>query len=171
MAEVTLSDGSVALVDDTDYALVSGRIWHPARDKNTVYARCSIGNKTVRMHRLIMSASGSDRVDHRDGNGLNNRRSNLRLATSQQNAANKHTRRSVSGFKGVYRAHRTDRWKAIITVNYRRRHIGSFSTAEQAAKAYDQVALKAFGEFADLNFPAGRTLDGRVHDDFPTVQQ
>lgn len=162
--EITLSDGSIAFVDPDDYPLVSERAWHPQRDKNTIYARCSIGNKTVRMHRLIVGARAGETVDHRDGNGLNNRRGNLRYATSQQNNANKSSR-SASGFKGVHKGDRGRRWKAIITINYERRHLGYFDTPEAAAQAYDAAAIAAFGEFALTN--AGRLLDGREWSESP----
>ena len=165
---INIKGGVVVLIDDADYPLISGHEWQPMQSKRTTYARCSIGNRTVRMHRLIMAAKPGIQVDHRNGNGLDNRRENLRLATSLQNGANKRTKGPASGFKGVYRTDRGKRWKAIITVGYKRQHLGCFDTAQEAAAAYDKAALEQFGEFACPN-SAGRLLDGKLWDQFPAA--
>ena len=90
-------------------------------------------------------------VDHRDRNGLNNRRSNLRLATDLQQAANRTTPTNAAGFRGV--AVRGKRFEARINVNKKYVSLGRFASAELAARAYDKAAFKQFGEFAVLNFP------------------
>ena len=148
--------GRVALVDDEDYDLVMQYKWYvwecPAKNQGP-YAHCSIGGRTLRMHQLI---TGYARTDHANGNGLDNRRANLRESTRAQNAANRRMHvTNPSGFKGVRR--RADNpkspWTARICVDRKERHLGYFATAEEAARAYDAAALKLHGEFARLNFP------------------
>jgi len=107
---------------------------------------------TIRMHRFILSAKAGDLVDHRDGDGLNNQKVNLRLATTAQNGRNQRRRAdNRSGFKGVKA--NGSKWMARIRANNQRIFIGNFSTKEDAARAYDAVARLLFGEFARLNFP------------------
>jgi len=104
------------------------------------------------MHILITGYKIGRRVDHINGNGLDNRRSNLRIATSQQNNRNrKICNLNTSGFKGV----RLDRnkWRADIRIDGKRKNLGRFVNPEAAAAAYDEAARKYFGEFATLNFP------------------
>lgn len=115
--------------------------------------------KTVLMHRIILGKSGL--VDHINGDTLDNRRKNLRPASRSQNGANQKVRSSNrSGFKGVnwkkpgpnFKKNPTGKWAARISLDNRRIHIGYFSTAEEAAKAYDTAAKTHFGEFAKPNF-------------------
>ena len=102
------------------------------------------------MHRVILNAPPGREVDHINRNGLDNRRSNLRLATHAQNEANKPPR---GEYKGAYWCKKSGRWRASIRVDGRLRHMGRFATREEAARVYDDAALEAFGEFAYLNFP------------------
>lgn len=95
-----------------------------------------------------MGAKRGQRVDHRDRNGLNNQKLNLRFCTTSQNIANS-VGRSASGFKGVYRFR--NGWTSHITVNYKTLYLGVFDTVLEGAKAYNEAALKYFGEFARLN--------------------
>lgn len=120
-------------------------------DNSPVYAVACVKKGVIaRMHRLILDCSPSTLVDHRDGNGLNNVRSNLRLATSRQNAMNRSKwKNSDSRFKGVHRDGK--RWRAIITLNGKRIHLGCFSSDEEAASAYNKAAMANYGEFAKLN--------------------
>ena len=113
---------------------------------------------TVSMHRLIMGMSNCH-VDHANGDTLDNRKANLRLCTRSQNMANT-KRKSKTGFRGVTlnNANKLNpNWKntftARIKIEGERIHIGNFDTAEEAARAYDEAAKKAFGVFARLNFP------------------
>lgn len=156
--EVPLSRGLVALVDDEDYARVAAAgPWHVNPGRRTIYAqrntrRADGGKTTQSMHRFIADVAA---VDHVNGNGLDNRRANLRAATSAQNAANRPRRvDSKSPFKGVLINNDRGRpWRAQIHHDGRKRHLGCFDTAEEAARAYDVAALGAWGEFARLNFP------------------
>jgi hypothetical protein len=100
-----------------------------------------------------MGAQPGERVDHRDGDGLNCRRQNLRHVTNSLNQANKHHVWSASKFKGVTK--RATRWRAYITVDGKFRSLGSHATAEEAARAYDKAAREAFGEFACTNEDLG----------------
>lgn len=103
------------------------------------------------MHRLILSAPKNLEVDHKNGNTLDNRRSNLRLCTRSQNAANIPTNRAKSGLRGVYFSKQKNKWKATITEGGREKHLGYFLDKESAARAYDKAAEESFGDFARLN--------------------
>ena len=93
-------------------------------------------------------------VDHWDHDGLHNVRANLRVANKSANGANRRkSSNNTSGFKGVTTHRQTGKWQAEIKVGGKHRYIGIFDTPEEAAKAYDDVAHEAFGEFALLNFP------------------
>ncbi len=105
----------------------------------------------VLMHRQITGASQEEQVDHRDRNGLNNTRENLRIASSQQNAFNRGKRNGE--FKGVSKCRR--KWRARITIDGKEEYLGVFSTPEEAARVYDRRARELFGEFAVVNFPKG----------------
>jgi len=157
MAEIILKTGHKVLIDDEDLEKVSGYGWsiHKPNAGNLEYARTDIRingkRKLLYLHRFIMNAPKGTKIDHKNHNGLDNRKENLRLATSAQNTRNSLRRRdSKTGFKGVYR--QDNRYIAHITVNYKQRKLGSFTSAEDAAKAYDQSARTEHGEFALLNF-------------------
>jgi hypothetical protein len=147
--------GRVALIDDEDYALISQYRWcvyetrrGPGRGASGPYAvALDHEGRFMRMHKLI---TGLPRVDHKNGNGLDNRRENLRGADYTQNAQNRPRRAdSANPYKGVKLIGR--RWYARITERGKRRVIGSFATAEDAARAYNRAARDAFGEFAHFN--------------------
>lgn len=156
--------GRVALVDEADYGLVMQYRWNVKEDfdssgKRTCgpYARTTIylGNRRsmpISMHQFL---TGYAETDHADGNGLNNRRSNLRAATSGQNSANQRKRSTPtsSRHKGVSWHRRAGKWQAYVNVNGRAKCLGYFDDEEDAARAYDRAALEAWGEFARLNFP------------------
>lgn len=107
------------------------------------------------MHRLILGLSDpATEGEHRDGDGLNNRRNNLRVATHPQNCKNQRKRvTNTSGFVGVHWHARLRKYRARITVNYQRISVGCFDSAEEAARARDAKATELHGEFARLNFP------------------
>jgi len=147
--EVALSNGMVALVDDEDYERVAAIRWHASSRKGCTYARAN--KPPITMHRLILGPPPGIPVDHANGNGLDNRRENLRVANAPFNSANSKRRMGLAGYRGVFLDH--GKFRAQITVNGQRRYLGSFATAEDAAVAYDAVAREAFGVFARLNFP------------------
>lgn len=155
--EVPLTQGLVTLIDEEDHerVLAAGR-WIVARGDRTFYARKSVhGANGVRANLLLHTfLTGWPLVDHRNGNGLDNRRANLREATPAENSWNRRVRAdSASGFKGV-RWHTIGRkWQAQIQSDGTRKHLGLFGTPEAAAHAYDEAARELHGEFAATNFP------------------
>jgi hypothetical protein len=168
MIRIPLSRGLFALIDDEDAALAEfkwsaqgggGRIMYAARN-----ARQPDGTrKNVRLHRLIMGAPPDMFVDHINGDGLDCRRANLRLATNQQNLANQQrSLNNTSGYKGVTWDRQGRRWRAQIRVHGRNRCLGLFDTAEKAALAYDEAAIRGFGEFARPNLSASRGLLAQI---------
>lgn len=154
--EIPLSRGLVAIVDAADYeAVMAAGKWYAAPADRTVYARRNFrhpvhGRRTSGdMHTLIMGCTG---VDHRNGDGLDNRRSNLRKATAAQNTWNRRlSSNNRTGYKGVQFYPNKGRWRAQIRVNRRQISLGYHDTIEQAAAAYNEAALEHFGEFARLN--------------------
>lgn len=155
MKEIPLTQGKVALVDDTDYPLVSQYKWHArvSSTGNCVYAQHSFRvdgePKAIFMHNLIMGFKG---IDHKDGNGLHNWRSNLRPATNSQNLMNSPPRKGRR-FKGAFNLSKKSFWMATIMLSGKRIYIGCYRSQESAAKAYDTKARELFGEYARLNFP------------------
>jgi len=147
----------VALVDDEDYErVVSAGKWFVQRDRNTFYAKRAYRRQdgkqsAIRLHTFL---TGWPLVDHRNGNGLDNRRANLREATHAQNAQNRRMRSdNRSGFRGVSWVRRDKKWRAAITANGELSHLGDYVDPEAAARAYDTAAIELHGEFARLNFP------------------
>lgn len=153
--EIPLSQGKCALVDDADFTRVNQYKWFAMKsDDGRWYARRTPTKDcaAIYMHRFILGTLPSEIVDHRDRDGLNCQRSNLRPCTNGQNQANAIApRHNTSGFKGVYR--KRTKWAATIGFQGERYFLGSFFTAEEAALAYDDKATDLFGEFARLNFP------------------
>lgn len=151
---VPLTKGCFALIDDADAPLVLAYHWQANYSRR--YAVGIVDGRQVRMHRFLMGAPADREVDHANGDGLDNRRSNLRIATPSQNKGNrrKGARAYTSRYKGVFRRsdRTTERWHAAIH-DGRRRWLGSFLTEEDAARAYDRAALAKWGEFALLNLP------------------
>jgi hypothetical protein len=161
--EIPLSQGQVALIDDSDLALVSQYKWFADKRKTRAgfYASRSNMRNGIRtklyMHRLIAGAAdrGLD-VDHKDGNGLHNWRSNLRITTRSLNNVNTKARNGSSKYKGVsLHLPSGGMWKAQARKDGKHIYIGIYKTEEEAAMAYDEMAVKLFGGFAVLNFSKG----------------
>lgn len=150
-AHVT-TDGYTFLVDDADDALLVGlNCWTLPGTGNTRYVQVWIPQQKIltSLHRLIAGINGLD-VDHRDGDGLNNRRLNLRPANESQNGANRGiSKNNSSGFKGV--SIRKSSFLVHIQVLGKKMHVGCYRTPREAALAYDIAATKHFGEFARTN--------------------
>ena len=160
--EVPLTRGYVALVDDEDAERVMVHSWRVVPNKptppNTLYA--GTGLNTLLMHRLILGLAKGQMADHRDGNGLNNCKANLRICSVSQNMRNRSSRNST-GFKGVAYVSHTAKFKARIHLPGKCIHLGCFQTAEDAARAYDFAAIRLHGEFARLNFPSKHNVVAR----------
>jgi hypothetical protein len=152
-AWTTLTRGYITLVSPEDAPLISGNAWQAHKARNTFYAT---GNNGKRLHRIILKPDEDHHVDHRDGNGLNNRRDNLREVTNQQNCQNGVAHKdSTSKYRGVCWYTNYKKWRSTIYVDGKQKALGYFETEELAAKAYDKAAARHFGEFARLNFPQG----------------
>lgn len=152
MKRVSLSGGKFAIVSDCDFPKVNRYKWSADRNGYAVrMVQDGSRRRKVLMHRFILDAPAGAEVDHANGDKLDNRRSNLRLATKSQNNAN---RGPYTGtYKGVSWHKRDRRWQSQIRINGSQRHLGTFADPVSAALAYDRAARAAWGEFAYLNFP------------------
>lgn len=143
----------IVLVDDKDYDYLSQFNWSLLKDENTFYASRRCGKKRLKMHREILGISDPNiKIDHKDLNGLNNQRNNLRLATNSQNNRNRRSyKNSSSKYLGVtWRKHSTA-WEASIKSDGKNNYLGHFKNEIDAALAYNNAAKKLHGEFANLN--------------------
>jgi hypothetical protein len=144
IAYVPLTQGLNAIIDISDIELISDFSWHAHKTKYSFYASRDASSYKL-MHRLIMNAPADFYVDHKDGNGLNNRRSNLRLVTHQQNMLNR--RRHQPGLKGTYFDKKKNRWIVQIKIDGKQKKIGSFLNEQDAHQAYVDASQKFHGEF------------------------
>lgn len=140
-----------AIVSDKDFARVSKIKWNYWSNGRNHYAQKHVGNKILMMHQVVKP--GVPYLDHLDGNGLNNVRSNLRPCTRSQNAANSNKRRNgiTSIFKGVHFSKREGSFAATIRFNYKQLWLGYFKNERDAALAYNRKAVEIFGRFAKIN--------------------
>ena len=152
--------GEKALVDEADFQMLSAYQWRAKYGHGRVYVAASCKRVTIWMHRCIMGITDPGiPVDHRNGNGLDNQRSNLRVATTSNNGANQTlSKANTTGFKGAWFNGKS--WYARLTVRQRHYYNGPFATAFEAALAYDRLAVEQFGEFAKTNAMIG-TLNRR----------
>jgi hypothetical protein len=152
---IKLTWGKYAIVDPDDYQRLSKYNWCAVKRTRTWYAYTfTIDGKPLLMHRLVANAPKRMVVDHINHNGLDNRRTNLRLCTHQQNQRHRRPKRGCSSkYKGVSWSKTRMKFRAMICLNAKRIHLGYFVSEIDAAKAYDKKARELFGEFAYLNFP------------------
>lgn len=160
---IKLSHEKTGLIDIEDRDL-AGLKWHvnPCGSKESPlwYVRGAINGKHVYLHRLVMERvlkrklGRNDIVDHINGNGLDDRRENLRLSSHSQNHANQKicTKKKYSKYRGVCWSKRAKKWTSSICMNYKSIHLGCFISEKDAAKAYDVAAIEMFGKYAVLNF-------------------
>jgi AP2 domain/HNH endonuclease len=159
MKRISITQGYTALVSDRDYSRVSRLKWHAWIDRHpdgsvrNVYAYHSYKvegvQRKVQMHRFILEMIDPEiQVDHRDNNGLNNQRRNLRIATNAQNQRNARKAKGKSSkFKGVTWNKKVKRWQASMTANGKYLYLGLFLSEKEAAFAYTQTAQRIFGRF------------------------
>lgn len=158
MKLIALSQGQSATVDDEDFETLSKFKWHAWRGRGCFYAFRNMtapnGRRTTQaMHVFLVGQPG---VDHKDGDGLNNRRGNLRPATTIQNGRGFRRKSAISSstYRGVNWQTRDQTWRARISLSSGKEiHLGNFSDEVEAAKAYDEAVVKHFSEFACVNFP------------------
>ena len=159
MIEIMLTQGKRALIDETDASRVWNYKWYALFDRYNWYAIRRVKKKGnwshQSMHIFLMNPPQGVDIDHRDRNGLNNQRNNLRICTHQQNMRNKRISvGNASGFKGVCWKPRIKKW--IAQIRYGKvLHLGCFEDKKEAARAYDSAAEKFFGEFALTNKKLG----------------
>ena len=158
MKKIPLTQGKFALVDDEDFEMVNRFKWYAVKGRHTFYAIHGIPtvdgkHRQIKMHRLLLNTPLGMHTDHKNGNGLDNRRGNIRTCTPCENKRNSRKQiNNTTGFKGVC-IHHGKYIVAAIKHRGRRIHLGTFSSIRSAARAYDVAAQKLHGEFARLNFP------------------
>ena len=144
------------MIDDADFDWLNQWNWFIMKTGNISYAarwdRTSGSPKLILMHRIVLNIKAGMVTDHIDKNGLNNQRYNLREATISQNAANINSQKNTtSKYLGVYWASNPKKWFVTLQKNKKNFYIGKYDNEEEAAKAYNEAAIKHHGEFANLN--------------------
>lgn len=148
MKEIQLSQGKVALVDDEDFEYLNQWKWHFS---SRGYAMRRAYKKNIHMHRAVFRIDEKLQCDHINGNRIDNRKSNLRPCTQNENMMNKKAyKNNKTGYKGVN--FQNGKYHASISILGKKTHLGHFKTAEEAARKYDEAAIQKFGIFARLNF-------------------
>jgi len=154
MRTIPLTRGMTAIVDDEDYEHLTQWSWCVSPGVQTHYAlrRSRVVGRGIPVHEEIMGRRDGYTIDHINGNGLDNRRCNLRWATASQQQWNRRpSRNNSSGYKGVRFDRERNKWRAEIAAGGKRKFLGRFDTPEDAAKAYDAAARELHGEFAHQN--------------------
>lgn len=160
MKTIVLTQSKVTTVDDDVYEWASKFKWYAFKSRRTFYAaRADYQEgkraRTVFLHIEILKPEGGLKTDHKDGDGLNNARDNLRVATHTQNQQARHALKAdkTSKFKGVCLRKDINKWQASIRNLGKLISLGCYGCEEDAARRYDAAAIKYFGEYAVLNFP------------------
>jgi len=160
MAQIKLTQGKYALVDDEDFEQLNKYKWYACanhvgdfyaiRNSKTVNGK----RHAIAMHREILGLHYNDgkQGDHKNHNTLDNRHRNLRIATRNQNMHNSKSSVGTSKYKGVAWVQRDKKWGAYIRLNGKNKSLGYYTDEIKAAKAYDKAAKKLFSEFAFTNF-------------------
>jgi hypothetical protein len=153
MKEIVLSQNKIAIVDDDDYYRLKQYNWYAVNEHGYWYGQAFISTKQVFMHRFIMNTPAHLKTDHKNNDGLDNRKENLRICTAAQNTHNqiRQSRNKSSKFKGVYWYSPRNRWRAIIRVGMKRYYLGNFKDEKTAALAYNIAAITYHEDFANLN--------------------
>jgi len=156
MKEISLTQGQVALVDDDDYERLSQWKWCVTKQRNTFYAHRGTSvagvQKTLKMHRVILDCPRGMDIDHIDGNGLNNQKSNLRIVTRRQNNQNRHDKRT-SIYPGVHWYSHANKWRAILGYKGNKICLGTFKSEINAFRAYYDAVLALGQEVLGFAYP------------------
>lgn len=147
--KIKLTQGYYALVDEEDYVLLKEYKWQVRTDKSNYYATGVYKEKRVQMHRIIMKAKKGEIIDHINGNGLDNRKINLRVVSARINAWN---RKNNAKYPGVHWHSQKQKWYASIHLNYQTRSLGFFDTEIEAAREYYNNLPLEDKEFYKKNF-------------------
>ncbi len=156
---VICDDGARFAIDTDDIAALGVSRWYvfASRSQRCKYVAKRENDRTTLLHRLLMDAPKGLTVDHEDGNGLNDRRYNLRLCTYGENRFNSHhPKRSATGYRGVYLTN-DGRFKVMISLSTKKTYLGTFDDPIEAARVFDAAAFAHRGRFTQLNFPAALT--------------
>lgn len=150
---IEMTKGYKTIIDISDYESVSKHSWCAHVYKNKCYPETRIKGKAIRLHQFLMGEQPFENaiIDHKNGNSLDNRKSNLRWITQQQNNHNTSSRKSTSKYKGVRWHENLNKWSAFISKRGKYFHLGMYEKEEDAAKAYNERAKCFFGEFCKLN--------------------
>lgn len=157
---IPLTQGQNAIVDSDDYEITSPHswyaLWNPSTENFYAWRRApkNSANERIAMHRFVLNMEPSNplMVDHKNGNPLDNRKSNLRIATVAENNRNcKRRSDNLSGYKGVYWKDSSNKWAAHCRFNNKGFHIGYFKSKLDAAQAYILIAYLNFGEFSRMD--------------------
>ena len=157
MKKIPLTRGYFAIVDDEDFEYLNQWKWlysngYAARSQHVSFKDGVQVSKNIQMHRVILNTPDGLLVDHKNNNGLDNRKNNIRNCTYAENARNqKLSKRSSTGFKGVSWKKSHEKFCANIKIGKKQIHLGLFACKIEAARAYNEAALKYHGEFACLN--------------------
>lgn len=160
MKKILLTQNKFTLIDDEDFELIDKYKWHVRKHRCVFYAQHCYRDKenkrtkSIQMHRLIMGIDDPNiQIDHINGNGLDNRKCNLRICNNSQNHMNRKKQKNCSSkYKGVSWHKLKNKWSSYIKIRGKLKYLGDFIDEKEAAKKYDIMAIKFFGEFAQLNF-------------------
>lgn len=152
--EIILNNGSITLVDSEDYQRLNQYKWHVSSGYATTGKKQGF-TKNTRLHHLVINTPIGMYVDHINRNKLDNRKSNLRLATHKENQRNKQAPKSYSKFKGVYWHKRAKKWAVQIMLDGGAFYVGLYTNEVEAALEYDLAAVQFHGRFACTNYLLG----------------